>query len=283
MASGGVESYSFRHLPVLGRTRGSNEPASWDAGLAAGIAYRLQGKLQLSRSIDTTRQAASTAKNRILAVRIGRFPASGSTTRSGGGFAAGSLCAFSGTERARYALDLGNLEVMRRRPKDAQDYYEKSLTLADGNPAIHAIAGLNLARLAAEPDKLAKLTAPAQESARIDDPSVRARLYLNLGEQARRLDKPAIQLAYRSVEQARQVLTKQEIDYGQLQTETLDELAQLKIRATGDAYTASHRLCTCPRPGTTGDLLIKLERRQGRLQQALGQLESGAGLPINAP
>lgn len=256
----------------------AEEAVQWQTAIPTGIAYRQQGKLQLSIDLLTqAKRKASTDQDRMRAAgELGASLLQARRLDQADASLQEAYSFFSGTERARYALDLGNLAVIRKRPKEAQTYYEEALQLADSDADIHASAGLNLARLAPESEKLKKLTALFQEIGNIDDATSRARLYLNLGNQARPLGKHAVELAYRSLDHARQLLVQQKPTNSQLHAETLDALAQLyedqgrnedALVLTQQAITQAHTLAS----GAVGDLLINLEWRQGRLQNALNQ------------
>ena len=256
----------------------AEEAMSWQTAISTGITSRQQGKLQLSIDLLTqARRIAGTDPDRMRAagelgaslLQARRLDQAEVSLREAYSF-------FSSAERARYAIDLGNLAVIRKRPKDAQVYYEEALQLAGSDADIHASAGLNLARLMPEPERLEKLNALFQEIGNIDDATSRARLYLNLGNQAHALGKQALELAYQSLDQTRQLLARQKSTHSRLHAETLDALAQLyedqgrnedALILTQQAITQSHTLAA----STAGDLLINLEWRQGRLQKVLNQ------------
>ena len=248
----------------------------WETNLTAGITNRQQGNLQLS--IDQLTQAKQTANNdkdRMHAagelgasqLQARRLDQADASLHEAYGF-------FSGVERARYAIELGNLAVIRKHPKVAQSFYEEASKLAGNNTEMHISAELNLARLAPEAERLAKLHALYKEIGKVDSSSSRVGLYLNLGAQARKLGKPALKLAYESLDQSRQLLAKQPAS--RLQVEVLDALAQLyedqgrnadALKLTQQALAQAHTLPS----SAAGDLLINLEWRQGRLQKAANQ------------
>ena len=66
-------------------------------------------------------------------------------------------------ERALFANDLGNLSASRGRKDEAVRFYEEARAKAGGNAAIAVSAGLNLARLAPAPERLARLQKLAAE------------------------------------------------------------------------------------------------------------------------
>lgn len=252
----------------------------WQADISNGIAYRQQGKLQLSiELLEHARQTGVTDEDRMRAagelgaslLQARRLDQAEVALREAYSF-------FSGGERARYALDMGNLAVIRKRHTEAQVYYQEALQLAGDDADIHASAGLNLARLAPEAERLSKLSVLFQEVGNIDDVPSRARLYLNLGNQARQLGKPALELTYRSLDHALQLLARQKAANSRLYVEALDAMAQLyeeqarnedALILDQQAITQVHALDA----GAAGDLLISLEWRQGRLQKLLNMNE----------
>lgn len=257
----------------------ADEAGEWKTVISMGIDYRQQGNLSLSIDLLTrARQVANTEAERMRAtgelgatlLQARQFDQADASLQEAYSF-------FSGIERARYALDMGNLSVVRKRQKDAQAYYEEALQLAGSDAVVHASAGLNLARMALEPEKLKKLTSLFQEINNIDNASSRVPLYLNLGNQAHKLGNRAIALTYQSLDQSRQLLAKVTTK-SRLHVETLDALAQLyedqdrkndALILTQQAATDAHTLA----PGIVGDLLINIEGRLGRLYRATGKDE----------
>ncbi|MDO8813195.1 MAG: CHAT domain-containing protein [Gallionella sp.] len=256
----------------------ADEAGEWGTAIATGISYRQQGNLSLSIDLLTqARRVANTDDERMRAtgelgatlLQARQFDQADVSLHEAYSF-------FSGIERAHYALDLGNLAVARKRQETAQRFYEEALQLAGSDAVVHVSAGLNLARIAAEPEKLKKLTALFQEIGNIDNASSRAPLYLNLGNQAHKLGNQATALTYQSLDQARQLLAK--TAKSRLHVETLDALSQLyedqgrknealtlAQQAATDAHTLAH--------GTVNDLLINIEGRMGRLYRATGKDE----------
>jgi len=258
----------------------ADDAGQWKAAISTAIDYRQQGNLSLSIGLLTqARKVANTDEERMRAagelgatlLQARHFDQAETSLQEAYSF-------FSGIERARYALDLGNLAVLRKRQMDARTYYEEALQLAGSDAGIRASAGLNLARLTTEPERLKKLTALFQETGSVDDAPSRARLYLNLGNQARSLGKHALELAYRSLDYAMRLLAQQKPADSRLHAETLDSLAQLyedqgrnedALILTQQAIAQAHTLAS----GVSGDLLINLEWRQGRLHKILGKRE----------
>lgn len=250
----------------------------WDTTLSTGIAYRQQGKLQLSIDLLTqARQTAGNDKDRMRAAgELGATQLQARRLDQADASLHEAYAFFTGSDRARYALDLGNLAVIRNHHKDAQTYYEEALKLSSNNAGIHASADLNLTRLAPETERLGKLKTLFHEIGDINNANISAGLYLNLGDQARKLGKPALELAYESIDKSRQLSAKLTPANPRLHAETLDSLAQLyedqgrtkdALTLTQQAIAQAHALP----PGAAGDLLINLEWRQGRLQKTFNQ------------
>ena len=253
-----------------------NSPVLWESALSKGIALRQRGEIQ--KSIDSLRLAKHVANSELKKMQatgeLGvslfqarRLDQAESSLRD-------AYAYFSGAERARYAIDLGNLAVFLKRPKDAQAFYEEALQLTDAHVEIHATAGLALARLASKAEKLKILSDLFQEIGRVDNPAGRIPLYLDLGEQAQTLGTQALELAYRSLEQARQLAAPLKPANTLLYAKVLDALAQLyedqgrneeALLLTQQALEQIHTLAA----GSAGEALITLEWRQGRLQKAL--------------
>lgn len=265
-------------LATLNLPAFAEEKEPRDAAISTGIAYRQQGNLALSIDLlMQAKQAARTDQERMRAAgELGASLLQARRLDQAEVSLHEAYSFFSGVERARYAIDLGNLAAIRRHKKDALHYYGEALELAEGDAEVKAGAELNLARLAPEQERLKKLTALFMEIGDIGDATVRARYYINLGNQAHKLGDQALDLTYRSLDQALQLLA--DSGNSRLSVEALDALAQLyedrnrkeeALTLTRQAITQAHALA----PGAAGELLINLEWRQGRLQKALNKEE----------
>ena len=256
----------------------AGEASQWQQDLSTGIAHRQQGNLDLSiRFLSQSARVATTDRERLQAagelgaslLQARRLNEAETALREAYSF-------FSGSERARYAIDLGNLALIRKRQNEAQQYYREALQLAGGDAEIRLIARLNLARLSPTNRRLEELAALAGDIGAIEDAKRRARFFLNVGTQAQALGSGAVALAYRSLDQARQ-LSADDAD-SRLRVEILDALAQLyesqdrkqeALLLTQQAM----RHARAVSDGAVGDLLINLEWRQGRLYHAAGNSE----------
>ncbi|OGA68559.1 MAG: hypothetical protein A3G81_16325 [Betaproteobacteria bacterium RIFCSPLOWO2_12_FULL_65_14] len=172
-------------------------------------------------------------------------------------------------ERMRHAIDLGNLHAARKQAGDAARYYGEARAQTDADPSTVVSAGLNLARMAPENERLSKLAALIPELEAVSDGRERARYYLNLGQQARMLGAPALRLAYESLEQARQ-LTGNGRDA--LAAEALDAFAQLyeDQKRDAEALELTERAIGRLQGSEAHALLVNLEWRRGRLLRRLG-------------
>ena len=249
---------------------------AWSSALAEGTAQRMQGNLTLSlENLEAARRAAVTPSEKARAagelgaalVQARRYDEAEKELRQAYDFAAGAA-------RARYAADLGNLAALRKRQQEAERYYLEARTLAAGKPEMQTVIDLNLARLAPEKERLAQLDPLLAAVGKLPDSAMKARLYLNLGIQARTQGAAGAALAYRSLDQARRLLTP--AGNSRALVEDLDALAQLyedQGRADDALYLTREALAvgkSLP-PNSVADLTINLEWRQGRLLRAAKQ------------
>jgi CHAT domain-containing protein len=278
---------------------------SWAAAMSAGIAWREQGHLDLS--IGQLNQAAERATNPQERMRakaeLGVSLVQARHLDRAKQPLLEAYAFFSGIERARVALDLGNLALLRRQHKEARHYYaevekevekeavkevvkEATASAAQLSPeaAILALSaqlnGLRLPPLMGKTEKSEKsekwqsLNLLYRKIASVGDAQARARLYLNLGSQAQGFGKPYLALAFQSLDQALRLLSGAENT--RLRLETLDALAQLyeeQGRAKDALTLTRHAMADAATlaPAVLGELAIGLEWRQARLQLALGQ------------
>ena len=253
----------------------------WRSVIAQGIGERRQGNLNLSIDLlSSARRSADSADARAKAA--GELGATFLQARRHEEAEEPLLEAYkllSGGERARYAMDLGNLAVYRKRIEEARRYYREVSQLTAGDSGVLGYqigAQLNLARIDEEKDRLARLNALYPKIDSIADIEQRARYHLNLGNQARQLGSQATELAYRNLEQSRTLALK--TTDRRLQVESLDALAQLyedhgrgadALALTQQALDSAKEL----KRGAAADLLINLEWRQGRLFNAADNVD----------
>jgi len=174
-------------------------------------------------------------------------------------------------ERALFANDLGNLSASRGSQSDAIRYYEEARANAGSDTGIAVSAGLNLARLDPEDQRLARLAFLADEITRVADKRERARYLVNLGSQARALGTSGARLAYESLDQARSLA--REVGDHWLLAEALNGLAQLyeEHGRSSDALRLTEEATAELGAEQASELLVELEWRRGRLFRALGR------------
>lgn len=263
-------------LTLVGAVPHCAEIGAWEAAITAGVASREQGNLDLSiGQLGQARQSAANERERMrTAAELGASLLQARRFDQAKPHLLDAYAYFSGDERAAVALDLGNLALLRREAADAQRYYEEVLRLCAGNTAPALSARLNQLRLAPQAERTKQLGQLFDAIAAVEEPALRARFYLNLGSQAMAPGRSNPELAFRSLDRARQLLA--DAGNGRLRVEVLDALAQLyedqgrspdALRLNGQAMAVAAALP----PGIVGDLAISLEWRQARLQVAVGR------------
>lgn len=266
-------------------------PADWESLLAEGVAQRNRGQLQ--RSLE------------ILAAAVERAHDGASRSRAEGELGIGLLqvrdlagaetllqrayAAHDGSGRARYALYLGNLAQSRQQKVQAEERYREAQRLAPQDADIQLSAGLNLARLAPDGQRLAALKAVSGRLAGLGDDPRWARQHLNLGHQARQLallgQTPALELAFAHADKARRLAAAGGDGRGEV--EAHDVLAQMyedQGRGADALNLGRHALALAGRleAAAVADLLIALEWRQARLLRAAGDDEAALAAYMRA-
>jgi CHAT domain-containing protein len=248
----------------------------WSSLMLTGRTDRQQGRIELS--IANLRLAESLAGNNqerlqaftelATSLRHARRLVEAEQTLSA------SLPLAAGEQRARIEFELGNLATLRRDEALARTHYTLAQELAGTSSALSIGAKLNLLRALSVDEQLASLTLLFDQIAAGAQTQFDAHLYLKLGHQARLIGKPALPLAFRSLDRARALAAKSADS--RLHLESLDELAQLyeqQIRHA-DALKLTLAALTQLRAhgnAATGDLHIAFEWRLARLYLALGQ------------
>lgn len=176
----------------------------------------------------------------------------------------------AGRRRARYAIELGNLAAARRQPQDALRFYTEARTLAGSDSALALVARINEARLAERRERTALLSAISRDLSAIDDPLARARMQLSVGALA--IEAGNLQTAHENLDEARAL--SMQAGNARIEIEALDGLAQLYEGQgrNADALLLSRRASARAQAtnGMVGDILLRLEWRQGRLLAAQG-------------
>ena len=172
----------------------------------------------------------------------------------------------SGSERGRYALDLGNLALAEKNADEARRRYEEARALAGANLALRVTAELQLARQAEPGERAALLEAVSQALAGMEDSE--GRLHLSLGMRAVELGSLALEVATRHLERARAIgLRRNDLA---LLLEADDALSQMHedadriedaMRFVNEALAKGASAA----PGIAGMARVQLLWRQGRL------------------
>lgn len=270
---GGIWSVLLGALAVVGASASAQNNAAWSSALANGSAQARQGQLTLAlESLAAAQRAAETPFEQMRAAgELGatlmvarRYDEAEAPLRQ-------AFAASTGAWHARYAADLGNLAALRKRKLDAERLYHAARALATHDPELKATIDLNLARLAADQDRLAALDSLLPELDKMPDSRAKGVLLLDFGLQARSLGAGGLPLAYRSLDRARRLLAPPPATRAYAQV--LDALAQAyedqgriddAIYLTREALALGRSLP----PGAIADVTIDLEWRLGRLHRA---------------
>jgi CHAT domain-containing protein len=265
-------------------TTAAAAPASdWENQLAQGISLREQGDLnRAAELLAGIAHSAAAASNTIQARAAGEL---GITLLQSHHYDLAepqlqkAYASHTGTDKARWAVYLGNLAQIRKQKQEATRYYQEAVELAAGqNLDILFSAQLNLARLGPEKQRLevlsgisAKLNAEPNQVGLVGH-------HLNLGNQLRQLGAVAVPLAFQHLDSARRRAQQSGDTRGhkRLLIEAQDTLAQLyEDRGRHqDALMLTEQATELARSlpaGLSADLLINLEWRQGRLFRQLGK------------
>ncbi|WP_418316515.1 CHAT domain-containing protein [Piscinibacter sakaiensis] len=241
-----------------------------------GVELRQQG--QISRSVDELRRACTLAPDEASRMLIhGELGASLLQARRLDE-AAETLqrahAGLQGRQRARVALDLGNLALLRGRPEQARDHYRQARQLADGDPGIDMPARLNLARASDGAGAMALLEQLERDLAGQPASAQKWRWQINLGRQFAESGEAGIAPAWRIL--ADVVRSAAAAGESLLLAESLDALGQL-YEGQGrldDAMQASRRGLAAAAglsAGSVGDLNVRLEWRQARIDRQQGR------------
>jgi CHAT domain-containing protein len=177
--------------------------------------------------------------------------------------------AASPRERADYALQLGNLSARQKSPAEAARHYENALALAGPASETGLRAALNLAAMAPEAARSARLQSLSRQLGAMPATEGLADLHLNLGHQAAQLKPADARLAHQHIEQARTLGTLR------VQLEADDALASLYENSArhGEALAITQEAIEKSRQmdgALVADLGIALEWRRARLNERLG-------------
>ncbi|MBK7003272.1 MAG: CHAT domain-containing protein [Rhodoferax sp.] len=250
--------------------------ANWDTQITHGIAWRNQGLVQQAIGVleDARQQATSDEHRARAAGELGLTLLQAQQTTQARAPLEQAHAFFTGATRATYAVALGHLAWMQKRPDEARSWYQEALTLAQNNTEANVSARLGLARLSPEAQRLEQLQAIASDLDQAPDSPTLTRYHLHLGHLAQQLGASGQALAYRHLEKARtQAQTQQQ---NSLQIEALDALAQLyeDQGRTQEALTLTRKaLNLAEKQDNTrvAEWLIQLHWRAGRLLRQQGK------------
>jgi CHAT domain-containing protein len=265
---------------------GAEQPG-WKDVFHAGVAARVRGNIQLS--IDLLGKARETAESNEARIRasaeLGASLLQARRLNDAEDFLKRAYAGSSSLDRARIAVDLGNLAATRGERELARRYYDEAESLAGSDQNTRITAGLNRVRVAPDFDRLATLLALYQRIDGVTEPALRARLYLNVGSQAKRLAQQGLETAYRSFTEAYKLIPQLDL---RLKLEALDAMAQLyedqgrtrealiltesALGSAGSGAKASH----------VEDILVRLEWRKGRLSRLEGRIRDALAAYQNA-
>lgn len=174
-------------------------------------------------------------------------------------------------DRARWTATLAELQSNRGLIEEASRLYNDALKLVGSDQQL--LVGIRLGQTVLLPpgQRLAELSKIRNMLGGIADPAERARLLINLGTQAKRLNTAGLKLAYDSFEQARQIVGEQQ---PRLLAESLDSLAQLyeDQKRYDEALRLNRQAIQTAQSIEAHDLLLDMEWRQGRLYRSQQQI-----------
>ncbi|MBL8331846.1 MAG: CHAT domain-containing protein [Rubrivivax sp.] len=173
-------------------------------------------------------------------------------------------------ERAAALLDLGNLQLARKRPADAEAAWARAAEQVPSDAELVLASALNRARLLPAEQRLDRLQPLEARAAALGTPLLRARHLLNLATQARELPGGTA-LAARATEAGRQQALAAADD--RLAAQAYEGLAALHEgqQRHAEALTFTEQAIAHASRTQARDLLMNLESRAGRLARRLGQ------------
>jgi CHAT domain-containing protein len=242
-----------------------------DASIARGVALRNGGSLQQAIDYFSVLRASGDAAESVAAIgELGATLLQARRYEEAEPHLRAAYGKTEGNERARYAIELGNLAATRRRPQEAQVFFREARMLADGDSVYVLMARINEARLAERQERPALLAAISRDLSGIGKPLQRARMRLSMGALA--VEVGSLQVAYENLEEARTLAAQ--ADDVRIEIEALDGLAQIyeEQGRKAEALQLSHSGITRAQAadGMVTDILLRLEWRQGRLLAAQG-------------
>jgi len=270
-------------LPTAGLALGlALTPAAFAAvsdaerAIAQSLELRNQGRLELAIEVlaSASQAATSDAERARLSGELGAALFLAHRYDEAQDHLKRAYDTLSAAERTPYAIDLGNLALVRNRRDEARRYYEEGAVAQDVSVRIGA--ELDLARLAPDDARLALLTTLSGDIARMPAARERAFYGLNLGDQAAQLGPSGLALAYSQMTAAERLADQLGDD--RLAVESRESLSRLyeDQHRDADALTLTEgalRRAERAAPGSVADLMILLDSREARLLKKAGRTD----------
>lgn len=257
----------------------------WPARIESAIALREHGELR--QAIDVLTQASRQADSADL-----RLQASGelgiALLQAHQHDAAEQALRqahdhFTDACRGRYAFQLGNLLLLKRKPAEAARFHQTAIDLAEKPDEVRLLVRLNHLRFLPRDKRPVELRELSAALSALGDSPVHARPHLNLGDAARQAG--LVELAFRHLDAARRLADGTQDLH--LRTEAIDALAQLyedQGRGADALRLTDHGLALArgaDRPALA-DQLIGLEWRKARLLRAAGDADAALAAYLRA-
>lgn len=184
----------------------------------------------------------------------------------------------SGEAKLRFAVDLGNLEFAnpeQRNAEQAEAFYREART--SQNPATRATAGINLARVAPQAERIARLEQALADVAAVNDEAARARLQLGVASLASKQAEKGLEMAYFYTRRA--LLSGEALKDRRIQLIAYDLLSRLyeNQNSDRDSMLLTMRGLQIGDATSDQDILLQLQWRRGRLLAKRGELAQAIG------
>jgi CHAT domain-containing protein len=257
----------------------------WPARIESAIALREHGELR--QAIDILTQAnrqADSADLRLQAsgelgialLQAHQHDAAEQALRQAHDHFADAL-------RGRYAFQLGNLLLLKRKPAEAARFHQMAIDLAEKPDEVRLLVGLNRLRYLPRDKRPAELRELSKALTALGEAPAHARPHLNLGDAARQAG--LVELAFRHLDAARRLADRTRDLH--LRLEAVDALAQLyEDRGRGaDALRLTDQGLALARGAdrpALADQLISLEWRKARLLRAAGDADAALAAYLRA-
>ena len=263
-------------LPLLFLAACAHAPRAPEDSLAAGIALRNQGQVKLS--IDALVAAKERARDdRARALASGELGVSLTAARrldEARRELDAATAGLQGVDKARYLLDLGNLELLSKNTDAARARFREARALAGDDALARAAADLQLARLLEGGERAALLESVSRT---LDaTPTAPARLHLALASRALEAGSHGLELADRHLALARRAAIERGdaallLDVDDVLSQRYEEADRFEeaSRVVDEALQRAAAVA----PGAAGLAHVQLLWREGRLARRAGRPE----------